>query len=332
MLELAKQNNKIRQDIFSNTARRKGLSPAIIEKDFWVCVMLDIIFHHSNYKDSFCFKGGTSLSKGFHSIERFSEDIDLIMDWRLIGYSINEPWVNRSNTQQDKFNRVANQHALAFLRDKLMPHLEEVTKEYVNDDYSFMMAPDEEQTIIFKYPQLYENPSLLQEIRLEIGPLAAWTPTIIKPITSYVAEVYPDIFENISTDILMVESKRTFWEKITILHKEAHRVKNKTPIRYSRHYYDVYMLFKQDISSEALKDVDLLAKVVAFKKKFYRDNSAKYEDAIPSKIELLPNQDQLKDLKDDYEQMKDMFFSEPIPFDEILDGLSELTKEIRKLN
>ena len=333
MLELAKQSNEVRNGVFSNTAVKLAMSPTIIEKDFWVCVMLNIIFHHSDYKTSFCFKGGTSLSKGFHAIERFSEDIDLIMDWRLLEYSRTEPWDERSNTQQVKFNKEANQKAVSFLRDKFMPHLKELTSQYVDGDFSFEMAPDEEPTIIFNYPRLYErNKSVLQEIRLEIGPLAAWTPTMTKPITPYVAEVYPGSFKNKSTAILMVESKRTFWEKVTILHKEAHRTKNKTPQRYSRHYYDVYMLFNHDDHHEMLDDTELLYKVVEFKKKFYRDNSAEYDDAIPSKIQLLPNQTQLKNLEDDYESMKEMFFSEPISFDIILKGLSELTSEIRSLS
>ncbi len=89
-----------REALFRNTAAKMGISEAIIEKDFWVCYILDYLFHRCKWKDHLVFKGGTSLSKAFGLIERFSEDIDLILDWRLLGYSSSEPWTQRSNTKQ----------------------------------------------------------------------------------------------------------------------------------------------------------------------------------------------------------------------------------------
>jgi hypothetical protein len=91
-----------------NTSENLGLSEAVIEKDYWVCFVLDYLFHKSKWKDAFTFKGGTSLSKCFKLIERFSEDIDLILDWRVLGYAKDEPWENRTNTGQDKFNKKIN--------------------------------------------------------------------------------------------------------------------------------------------------------------------------------------------------------------------------------
>lgn len=78
-----------------------GLNDAIVEKDFWVCFTLDYLFHRCPWKDSITFKGGISLSKAFNLINRFSEDIDLILDWRVLGYEKHEPWEKRSNTKQD---------------------------------------------------------------------------------------------------------------------------------------------------------------------------------------------------------------------------------------
>ena len=84
-----------RHALFMNTAGKTGLTVAIIEKDFWVCWTLDYLFHRCKWSNDLAFKGGTSLSKAFHLIERFSEDIDLILDWRVLGYEINEPWEQR---------------------------------------------------------------------------------------------------------------------------------------------------------------------------------------------------------------------------------------------
>ena len=107
MKTVARLSAEDRSDLFRNTANRMQMSDAIVEKDFWVCFTLDYLFHRSPWKDSITFKGGTSLSKAYHLINRFSEDIDLILDWRILGYSLNEPWEERSNTKQDTFNKEA---------------------------------------------------------------------------------------------------------------------------------------------------------------------------------------------------------------------------------
>ena len=104
MVDMARRSDEERMELFRNTASRKGLNEAIVEKDFWVCYMLDYLFHRSVWKNRFVFKGGTSLSKAFHLINRFSEDIDLVIDWRVLGYGTNEPWKDRSKTKQDAFN------------------------------------------------------------------------------------------------------------------------------------------------------------------------------------------------------------------------------------
>lgn len=99
MRNIARLSDNDRRELFRNTADKMGLNDAIVEKDFWVCFTLDYLFHRSPWKESITFKGGTSLSKAFHLISRFSEDIDLILDWRVLGYGKDEPWEKRSNTK-----------------------------------------------------------------------------------------------------------------------------------------------------------------------------------------------------------------------------------------
>lgn len=85
MKHVAKFSDNDKRRLFRNTADKMGLNDAIVEKDFWVCFTLDYLFQRSPWKDSITFKGGTSLSKAFRLISRFSEDIDLILDWRVLG-------------------------------------------------------------------------------------------------------------------------------------------------------------------------------------------------------------------------------------------------------
>lgn len=123
MNSVAKNPDDNLKVLFSQVSVRCGLSPAIVEKDFWVCWMLDYLFARSPWTRQLAFKGGTSLSKAYGLIKRFSEDIDLILDWRLLGYGVREPWEDRSNTQQDLFNERANERSAAFLRDVFVPHV-----------------------------------------------------------------------------------------------------------------------------------------------------------------------------------------------------------------
>ena len=124
MYRIAKYSEDELRVLFRNTSIKFGMNEAIIEKDFWVCLMLDYLFHKCEYKDAFTFKGGTSLSKCFGLIKRFSEDIDLILDWRILGYGLNEPWEERSNSKQDKFNKEA-------IRIMLSNNM--ITKSYVEE-------------------------------------------------------------------------------------------------------------------------------------------------------------------------------------------------------
>ena len=111
--------------IIGKTSEAKNLSPAIIEKDLLVCIILDYLFTKSPWKDNLAFKGGTSLSKAFNLTERFSEDIDLILDWRVIGYETKEPLAERSNTKQDKINKEFDVKTEEFLKSTFMPKLRE---------------------------------------------------------------------------------------------------------------------------------------------------------------------------------------------------------------
>ena len=125
MYHLIKQPEEQLRILFRNTAQKTGLHEAIVEKDFWVCLTLDYLFHYCPWKEAFTFKGGTSLSKCYGLIKRFSEDIDLILDWRVLGYGLNEPWEQRSNTKQHAFTKEAHSRAEAFRSDTLLPVLKE---------------------------------------------------------------------------------------------------------------------------------------------------------------------------------------------------------------
>ena len=333
MREVAKSSARDLMTLFGNVSTKMGLSPAIVEKDFWVCWMLDYLFGRSPWARQLAFKGGTSLSKAYSIIKRFSEDIDLILDWRMLGYGVREPWEERSNTQQDKFNVEANARSAAFLKDVFVPRVKGDLEKELGCDLDLAMDEQDSNTVVFRYPCAFRDESILREIRLESGALAAWTPAANHAIRPYAADWYPQLFKCPETQVYTVESERTFWEKVTILHREAMRTPERGPMqpRYSRHYYDLWCMVKEGTKDAALRKPDLLDEVVAFKRKFYRCTWARYELATLSEIRLMPPEHSKKALVDDYRHMQNMIFGEKPPFDEIMASIQTLESEIHSL-
>ncbi len=329
MYSILKLPAEEKRTLFRNTAQKMGVHEAIIEKDFWVCLVLDYLFHKSKFAKHLTFKGGTSLSKCFGLIKRFSEDIDLILDWRLLGYEKDEPWAERSKTKQDAFNKEANAKAELFLVNEFLPLFSADLSDILGETAQVEIEKDDPQTVSFRYPQLFSTESILQSIRLEIGALAAWTPAVEKNITPYIFEYYPKLAQQQSTSVLTSSAERTFWEKVTILHHEANRPEHlDMPSRYSRHYYDLYCISQTEYKANALKRLALLQKVVLFKMKFYPRAWAKYEEAVPGFIRLIPPAFRLSALRNDYDSMAEMLFSEYPTFDELLSTIRNLEKEI----
>ena len=332
MRSIARISPLERAELFKNTAYKMGLPEAITEKDFWVCYTLDYLFHRSEWKNNLSFKGGTSLSKAYNLINRFSEDIDLILDWRVLGYSLIEPWEPRSNTKQDLFNKEANSKAENFLAKVFCPSIKNDLTTELGIEAKIYISDEDHQTVIFEYPRIYSNPSTLQIIRLEIGALAAWTPAQIVNISPYASTYYPQVFENTSTKILTVAPERTFWEKITILHQEAHRPEHLSlPSRYSRHYYDLYQMSHSKVKINAFSNLELLKRVVEFKQKFYPRKWAEYDKVLSGNLIIVPPDYRLKALKEDYTQMRDMLYNNIPDFEDIIAQLIIIQNEYNSL-
>ena len=151
MRKIATISKKDRMALFNNASIKAGMNAAVIEKDFWVCWMLDYLFHRCEWKNHIAFKGGTSLSKSYGLIERFSEDIDLILDWRVLGYGINEPWEDRSNTKQDAFNKEAGTRTETFLQDVFIPSVMSDLQKELQEPVKCYIDEDNPQTVVFAY-------------------------------------------------------------------------------------------------------------------------------------------------------------------------------------
>ena len=322
MYRIARLPSGERQDLFKNTAARVGMNAAIVEKDFWVCIVLDHLFHECKWKDNIAFKA-------YKVIERFSEDIDLILDWRVLGYGLDEPWEERSNTKQQKFIEDSRDRLFAFLKEDFVNELKQKMQEAIGQTIELEIDSDDDGIVNVAYPSIYNDPSILHVIRLELGALASWTPVQISDITPYAAEEYPNLFKKSTTNVLTTTAERSFWEKATILHQEALRPENSIiPARYSRHYYDLYCMSKTIIKDSAIAQPELLEEVAKFKNKFYPRKWARYDLARKGTLMLMPASHSEQRLRQDYADMKAMIFGEYPSYEEVMDGIAKLEREI----
>jgi hypothetical protein len=320
-----------RQELFEMAAAGRGLHPAIMEKDFWVCWVLKQLFLSPSLREHLVFKGGTCLSKVDGMIARFSEDIDLVLNWELLGYGTEgeDAWQDHpSGRKQDRFNQKVNARAAAYLRDELLPYLQQILSSAPGVEAA--VSEREELTINIRYPSSHALAALRPEVKLEIGPLASRVPFRSAVIRPYAAEVLPRFFADPDCEVIAIRGERTFWEKATILHQQAFR-ETAIPKGYSRHYYDLVCMAGFPVKDSALADLALLQDVVRFKEKFYRSPSARYELAVPGTFRLLPTDRGGKELQGDYRSMRPMFFSEPPKWGTILDQLRGLESEINQL-
>ena len=324
MESVARLSGGERRELFAETAARKSMTPAIVEKDFWVCWTLSRLFAHPGLSRLLMFKGGTSLSKVFNLIERFSEDIDLILDWRVV-VGEDDPLADRTASKQEALNKTIDTKAVDYIGAELLATIARAVDPVCRCE----LAADDLHALNVIYPASFSDEYLRPEVRLEIGPLAAWMPYDHYRIRPYAAEAFPQLFNQADCAVQAIRAERTFWEKATILHHEAHRPENSPqPLRYSRHYYDLAMMASAQVKDAALADPALLANVVAFKERFYRRGWARYDLAKPGTFRLVPSEHVLAAVEKDYVQMRNMIFGRYPDFDEIMGTLRKLEAEI----
>ncbi len=326
MDKVARFDIRQRSELFRETASLMKTTPAIVEKDFWVVWVLDKLFGDAQLRRVLKFKGGTSLSKAFGLIGRFSEDIDLILDWREV--TGEDPYRERSKNQQMKFNEATNEQAAAYIRETLLPQV----AAQVDSLCSCSIDPGNPHSLNIRYPSIFSDAYLRPEILLEIGPLASWLPSAEFVIRAYASHHFPGVFERAVCHVPTILARRTFWEKATILHQEAHRAEDRPmPPRYSRHYYDLAWLAQSDVKAEALADMALLAEVVTFKQRFYPSAWANYGTAMPGSFRLIAPAYRFDALRKDYQAMQNMIFDRHLSFETIIETLTGLETEINAL-
>lgn len=337
MNRVATMDARSRAELFAETAARTNLAETIIEKDFWVCWVLKQLFSANELEGRLLFKGGTSLSKIFHAINRFSEDIDLAADYVGLGFSGDKDprQENISRTRRNAILEEMMATCRAYIAGEFLTAFRQQCVHILGAEIGWSLAVSEADpnAVEFRYPNAstrgldYLNPRVV----LELGTHAEFVPHGQFTLRSFAGEEFPNVVSDRDVSVKALLAKRTFWEKATILPAEYHRPLEKPiPDRYSRHYYDVGMMAEGKIKDEALADRDLLPQVVKHKATFYPSGWARYELAQRGSLRLVPPESRIAALEQDYRKMGVMIFGEQPSFKSVMDRLSMLEKEINE--
>ncbi len=336
-----------RRDAFVGASRRLGTAAQNIEKDFWVCWTLDALFNHlPTGGPRLLFKGGTSLSKAFGLISRFSEDIDITVFREDIGEtaSVESLEALSGKKRQAKLDAIKDA-CQAYIGGMFMEQLKayfQDTLERAQIDQPPKVELDLDdvsgQSLLLWYPSVlaatdgYIRPA----VKIECGAKSALDPNRSQAIRPYVAEDVPALDLTV-LNIVTVDAERTFWDKIVILHGLRNWFDKRGALRgggqrVSRHYYDVYQLLVSGTGDAALADLNLGRDCVRHARMFFNSPDLGLATAAVDTFDLLPARAMIADLKRDYAAMSGMIFGEIPDFEAVLDSVAALQKRLNETN
>jgi hypothetical protein len=329
-----------RRDLFLTAARRMGTAAQNVEKDFWVCWTLDVLFHGLPAGGPrLLFKGGTSLSKAFGLIDRFSEDIDVTIFRQDIGQeaTIEELEIlsgKKRRRRLDAIKAACQEFIGGPLRERFSAVLgEEMHAVGVQADrYRIEPDPDDEdqQSLLLWYPTVVAEPSgyIRSAVKIESGAKSALDPHVSATVKPYVDDDLADIDLAIA-GITTVEAERTFWDKVIILHGLRRWYDNRGELRrggqrVSRHYYDVFRLLKSEPGRRAMDNTLLAVDCARHARMFFNSGDLDLDHAVAGSFSLQPVNGMIDALRRDYEAMAGMVFGELPSFDDVLVSIAEL--------
>jgi len=318
--------------IFQQIGNKTNMPAFAVEKDWWVVQTLAIIFN-MEVASHLVFKGGTSLSKAWNLIDRFSEDIDLALDREYLGFN-----GELTKKQRTELRKAASAYTSGSFFGALKVRFEE--KAIPGVTFNLVGAKDSDQDpriIEVFYPNVIETPGYLQpRLQVEIGCRSLREPYTMRSFKSLVDEAYAEKeFSQPPIIVPAVNPERTFLEKIFLLHEEFHRPIEKVRVdRLSRHLYDIYHLSKTEFADKALNDKELYETIVTHRFKFAHVGGVNYNQHQPQTIDPVPIPEVFEAWRADYNTMlEQMIYEENAPsFDEIIIGVTNLKARINNLS
>lgn len=326
----SKEQRQILQAISLNeNIKRDAL---LLEKDIWICWVLEFLFKMPN-RLPMAFKGGTSLSKVFRVTNRFSEDVDITIDYKA--FDCEDPFAEGvSRTKVKNISQQIKTQVTNHLRNVVIPYYQRIIAEQFKENPPIVELDVDGETLHLHYPSAlrYKNAYVLDSVRLEFGGRNLVTPSNSHTITTDVAEHMKELLFPCA-QVVVLSPEKTYWEKLTLMHTECNRPNFKGDAnRISRHWYDIFMLSQHNIGRQAVTNRNLLIEVVKIKKIFYNSSFAKYDDCLNGRLCIVPTRDYIALLKEDFSNMIEnkMFYDTQPEFNQIIGQLVFLEKEINE--
>lgn len=331
-----KNNRADKRALIQRTEEMEHIHPIAVEKDWWVTAILKALFQTS-CSEHLIFKGGTSLSKGWTLIERFSEDIDLAIDHRFFGIE------KTTKSQREKLRKKSRE----YIMDILAPELDNILRQMGISDFSIEKVEtvltkdgakpvdsDKDPTVLLvHFDSILEDAVeyIPPQVKIEISCLSMNEPTELKHITSLICKHYPGEDDETTCDIRTVVPTRTFLEKAFLLNEEFQKEHPRSR-RMSRHLYDLEKLMDTPFGRQGLQDGELYAAIVKHRSQYYALKYIDYQKHHPSVIRIVPPEEVLDEWGADYEQMCNSFiYGNKLPFDDLLNRIVELQERFREV-
>lgn len=309
-----------------------GLPAFVVEKDWWVCIILKAVFR-SKYSDSIIFKGGTSLSKAYNLIDRFSEDIDLIIDRHLLGFD-----QLASKSQIKKLRRASGGFIINEFREELINQLNQLgidEKLYEIRYNEHIDDTSDPNTLEIYYQSVVptDNAYIQQRVLLEMGARSLTEPFETKSVISFLDHHYKDLdFTEPSLDVQVVIPTRTFIEKVLLLHEEFSKPADKIRAdRLTRHLYDLDKIMSAEFGEMAIADHELFDTIVQHRKTVTPLRGMDYSNHRKGKLKILPLDTIIEKWGADYRIMQEhMIIGESLNWEQLLDRIKEIEERFNK--
>lgn len=344
-IEVMAATTRDRRDLFLGAARRLGTTEQNIEKDFWVCWTLDALFNGlPSGEPRLLFKGGTSLSKAFGLIRRFSEDIDITVFRADLGQAAEVAELEKlSRKKRDARLDAIKVACQQYINDQLLDHLcalvDETAREAGLEQAQFRISPDDEdpdrQSLLVWYPTATPGDGYVrQAIKIESGAKSALDPNVQVLVRPYIAADISRLNLDVA-HITAVTPERTFWDKVVIIHGQRCWFERRGTLqnqgqRVSRHYYDIYRLSQTDVGERAMEDQELARDCVRHARMFFGRPDLGLDCACPGTFTLTPVAGMMDALRRDSMRMSGMIMG-PIPaFEEVIAKVTEFEVAINR--
>ena len=314
------------QELFKQLSFKTGVQPQAIEKDAWVTLVLRIIFN-SQIAEHLAFKGGTSLSKAYGLIKRFSEDIDIAIDREFLGFSgeLTKGQIRKLRRKSHSFvlNEMTNIITNEFRRHDIDNVLFKIEVENTK------ISDQDPEIIKITYQSVFDELSYIsRRVLIELGARSLLGQSEGKEIKSIIYENYPESsFAETPFIVKTVLPEKTFLEKMILLHEEF--TKPKENIRYhrmSRHLYDIGQIISTEFGERALKDKSLFQEIIKHRAKYTPIKTVDYSKLELNKLKIIPPDEFIAHYEKDYsEMMENMIYGEKINFNTLIDKILSKT-------